>query len=554
MHTGNIFRIVLPGLLLVAGCASPGRTTTPAGSEVALFEGMGQHHRTITTTSPLAQRYFNQGLTWAYAFNHDEAIRSFEEAARLDPDCAMAWWGVALCNGPHINNPAMPPERSEAAWQALTNAVALRAKANPIEQALIDALSKRYAWPAPEDRRPLDEAYAAAMRDVWQAHRDDPDVGTLYAEAVMDLHPWDLWTKDGQPKEDTELIIATLDDVLRIDPHNPGANHLYIHAIEASPHPERANAAADRLRNAVPASSHLVHMPSHIDVLTGRWALASQQNEKALKADSEYRAIRPQIGFYRIYMAHNVHMLAFASMMEGRGAAALKAARDVVNGVPEDYGREQAVWIDPWMSIPYDVLKRFGKWDELLAEPAPPTYWPITTAMWRGHRAIAYAAKGDLAGAEREKAEFLGAVANVASDAHMGINSAHHVLDIAEHFVNGEIEFRKGNIDVSVAELRKAIELEDGLIYMEPPEWIQPVRHTLGAFLLSAGRYSEAEEVYREDLKHWPENGWSLQGLAKCLRARGASAEADDVEKRFRKTWARADTPIGSSCLCVPST
>jgi tetratricopeptide (TPR) repeat protein len=541
-------------LLCFAGCAASGRTMTRLGSDLSLFDGMGRHHRTVTTQSRAAQRYFDQGLTWAYAFNHDEAIRSFEEAARLDPQCAMACWGVAFSNGPHINNPAMPPERSEAAWHALQKALALKENASPVERALIDALSRRYAWPAPEDRRALDEAYAAAMGEVWAAHGDDPDVGTLYAEALMDLHPWDLWTKDGRPKEDTELIVATLEEVLRIDSQNPGANHLYIHAIEASPNPERANAAADLMREAVPASGHLLHMPTHIDVLLGRWAQASLQNEKAIRADSAYRAIRPRIGFYRIYMAHNQHMLTFASMMEGRGARALEAARDVVAGVPEDYGREQAAFIDPWMSIPYDVLKRFGKWDELLAEPAPPSYWPISTSMWRGHRAIAFAAKGDVAGADRERAAFLHAVANVPADAVMGINKAHHVFDIAKHFVNGEIAFRKGNVDESVTELRRAAELEDELLYMEPPEWIQPVRHTLGAFLLSVGRYEEAEKIYREDLEKWPENGWSLHGLAKCLRARGATAEAQDTENRFRKAWARADTPIGSSCLCVPGT
>jgi tetratricopeptide (TPR) repeat protein len=369
---------------------------------------------------------------------------------------------------------------------------------------------------------------------------------------MMDLRPWDLWTQDKKPQPGTTEIIAVLDAVLQIDPDHPGANHLYIHAVEASSSPERANAAVDRIRQSVPASGHLVHMPSHIDVLTGRWALASQQNERAVEIDRNYRAISPKQGFYRIYMAHNQHMLAFASMMEGRSEAALTSARAVVQGVPKDYGKKEASLVDGYMAAPYDVLKRFGKWDQILQEPAPPSYWPITTAMWRFCRGVAYAAKHQLADAERERASFQKAVAKVPKDATMAINSAHLVLEIAEHTLAGEIAFAAGSTDEAVRELQKAVELEDTLKYMEPPEWIQPVRHTLGAVLSSAGRYAEAETVYRDDLRDWPENGWSLYGLAKCLRAKGETAEADAVEQRFRKTWSRADIAIGSSCLCVP--
>jgi tetratricopeptide (TPR) repeat protein len=515
---------------------------------------MGSHHRSVTTSSPLAQQYFDQGLVWAYAFNHDEAIRSFEKATRLDPECAMAWWGIALCNGPHINNPIVPPHRSEAAWEALQRAVALRENTTPTERALIGALSTRYTDPPPADRRPLDEAYAKAMREVWLTYSDDSDVGTLCAEALMDLRPWDLWTKDGRPQPGTEEIIDILEDVLRLDPGNPGANHLYVHAVEASPHPERANAAADRLRGLVPGSGHLVHMPSHIDVLTGRWALASQQNELAIQADREYRAISPKQGFYRLYMAHNHHMLSFASMMEGRSKVAIRSAREVVESVPEDYLRRETALMDPYMGAVYDALKRFGRWDDILREPAPPSYLPITTAMWRFNRGVAYTAKGEVQNAEREQAAFREAVSNVPEDAVMAINPAKNVLQIAAHFLQGEIAFRRGDMDEAVNELRKAIALEDDLLYMEPPEWVQPTRHTLGAVLLSAARYEEAERVYREDLSRWPENGWSLYGLARCLRARGEKTEAEAVEARFRKVWARADARIGSSCLCVPNT
>jgi len=546
--------VVAMGLCLNVGCSQKTAVVNVDGRAVPHFEGMGRHERPVTTSSATAQTYFNQGLVWAYAFNHDEAIRSFKAATLLDPDCAVAWWGIALCHGPHIGNPSVPPDRAEAAWEALQKAVALQDRATPAERALIRALSSRYADSPPEDRRPLDEAYAKAMGEVWPDHPGDSDIGTLYAEAMMDLRPWDLWTKDGEPQTGTEEILAVLEAVLRLDPNHPGANHLYIHAVEASPHPERAAAAADRLRELVPVSGHLVHMPSHVDVLTGRWKEAATQNERAIAADRAYREISPRQGFYRLYMIHNHHMLSFASMMEGRSDVAIRSAREVVGSVPEDYRRREAALVDPYMGAVYDALKRFGRWDEILAEPAPPSYLPITTALWRFNRGLAYAAKGEVANAKKEKAEFQKAAGNVPKDAVMAINPAQRILQIAEHFLNGEIAFRGGDIDESAAELRRAIALEDDLQYMEPPEWVQPVRHTLGAVLLSAGRHQEAEAVYREDLAQWPDNGWSLYGLSRCARARGATAEAESYETRFRKVWSRADTSIGSSCLCVPKT
>ncbi len=537
----------------LGGCGNQS-TVQERADAPPLFDGMGQHHRAVTTSSPLAQRYFDQGLVWAYAFNHDEAIRSFRHAARLDPECAMAYWGVALCNGPHINYPLVPPDRAAAAWDALQKALALKEKASPIERKLIEALAHRYADPQPADRKPLDQAYADAMREIWEAHPDDSDVGTLYAEAMMDLRPWDLWKESGEPQPGTQEILRVLEHVQKIDPMSPGANHLYIHAVESSPDPERAIAAADRLRNMVPASGHLLHMPSHIDVLVGRWADAAAQNELAIEADRRYRKLSPRQGFYSLYMLHDHHMLSFIAMMEGRSTVAEAAARRAVESVPEDYMRENAALVDPYMGAVYDALKRFGRWDDLLKEPAPPSCLPITTAMWRFSRGIAYAAKGEVSLARQEQRAFEQAVAVVPDDALMAISPAHRVLGIADHMLEGEIAYRRGDIDHAVAELRKAIELEDQLLYMEPPEWMQPMRHTLGAVLLSAGRHKEAEQAYRQDLKHWKENGWSLYGISRCLRAGGASEEAAAYEARFRKAWSRSDTPIGSSCMCVPKT
>lgn len=548
------FLIVLSLVALIDGCASTRRTDGPVVGRGRLFKGMGSHHRAVTTTSSKAQQFFDQGLTWMYAFNHDEAIRSFREATRLDPECAMAWWGIALSNGPHINNPAVPPERATAAWDALQQAVAHADKASPVERDLIQALTSRYANPQPEDRSGLDRAYANAMREVWKKYPNDPDVGTLCAESIMDLHPWDLWDKNGTPKEDTGEILKVLHSVLLLDSNNPGANHLFIHAVEASPEPALANAAADRLRDMVPASGHLLHMPSHIDVLTGRWDKAAIQNEKAIATDRRYRALSPNQGFYRLYMLHNHHMLSFASMMEGNSAVAIRTGREVVESVPEEQGRTQAAFTDPYMGAKYDALKRFGKWDEILAEPPPPTYWPITTAMWHYARGIAYAAKRMMPEAESEQESFRYAAAAVPADAMMAINKASHILVIAEHMLNAEIAFAYGDHDRAIKELENGIAVEDGLIYMEPPEWVQPVRHTLGAFLLSAGDYALAESVYRDDLKKWPENVWSLYGLSRCLQARGATSEAKDVEARLARVKARADINVQTSCLCVPKT
>lgn len=550
--TRALTSLALALLLGVAGCQSS--PSFPRGeTPPQFFSGMGSHTRRVTTSSPLAQRYFDQGLTFAYAFNHDEAIRSFTEAARLDPTCAMAWWGISLCHGPHINNPAMTPEASAAAWQALTQAQAAAASggASPLERALIDALAQRYSNPPPESRAMLDENYATAMRELWRANPTDADIGCLCAEAIMDLHPWDLWHKDGSPKQDAEEVVATLEAVLRLNPEHPGANHLYIHAVEASARPERAVAAADRLRTLVPASGHLVHMPAHIDIRMGQWEQACESNRRAVIADARYQKLSPRQGFYRVYMAHNHHFLSFACMMQGRQAESLSAARDMIAGVPEEFLTDAAPLIDPYLSIELDALMRFGKWKEILALPEPRATLPITRAMWRFGRAVSLAALGRIDEAHAERDRFLEARKAVPEHAIMAINPAHKVLAIAGHMLDGEIALAEKNYDVAITALRLGAAIEDDLLYMEPPEWLHPIRHPLGAVLIQAGRYAEAEQVYREDLKAWPENGWSLFGLAKSLRQQGKLAEADAVDQRFRAAWKHADTPITSSCLCV---
>jgi tetratricopeptide (TPR) repeat protein len=535
-----------------AGCARPGSVADQGPPpKPRLFEGMGEHHRTVATSSPEAQKYFDQGLVWLYAFNHDEAIRSFAEAARLDPNCAMAWWGIALANGPHINNPAMDAEHSRAAWQALAAARERAAGATPVEQALIAALSQRYAETPPTDRKGLDEAYARAMREVWKTHRQDMDVGTLFAEAMMDLRPWDLWTRDGKPQPGTEEIVATLEEVQRYSPNHPGALHLYIHAVEGSPTPERAMDAADRLCRLVPASGHLMHMPSHIYARTGHWKEAGDTNVRAVAADAAYRAIRPRQGFYRLYMAHNAHFLSYAAMMRGQGELAIRTARDVANGIPEDFSRAFPDLADSLMGAPYDALKRFGRWDAILGEPKPPSRFPFTRAMWRFARGIAYAARGEIAAARREQSAFRRAASRVKLEMPIGNNKAGAVLAVAEHLLEGEILFAEGTLNGSVAALREAVACEEKLAYNEPPDWVQPARHTLGVVLLSARRYDEAEKVYREDLQKLRNDGWALYGLSECLREKGDAKAAAEIKREFTTAWADADTAIGASCLCA---
>jgi tetratricopeptide (TPR) repeat protein len=539
--------VVVSVLLLASGPGAARASDVP----VPLFAGLGDLTRKVTTTSPEAQRYFDQGLAFLYAFNHDEAIRSFRRAAELDPGCAMTWWGVSYANGPHINNPVVPEERAKAAWEALGRAKAALGGASPTERALVEALAARYADPQPEDRAPLERAYADAMRKVWAAHPKDADVGALFAEALADLRPWDLWTPEGQPQPGTEELVATLEEVLALDPRHPLANHLLIHAVEASPDPGRADRAADALRDLQPGLGHLVHMPSHIDVRRGRWQQAVEANAKAIEADRRYIALSPGQGFYRLYMAHNHHMLAYGAMMTGQSALALETIREMVAGIPLEFFRLNP-FADGFMAMPLEVLLRFGRWDEILAEPAFPDFVPISRALQHFARAVAYAAQDRLAEAEKEQAAFEAARARVPKDAFFGNNAGSDVLDVAEHLMKGEILYRAGRVEEGLLALREAVAREDRLKYDEPPDWIQPVRHPLGAALLRAGRFAEAEVVFREDLERLPENGWGLYGLSRALQLQGRKDEAAAVERRFDAVWERADLEIRSPCLCLP--
>jgi tetratricopeptide (TPR) repeat protein len=519
-----------------------------------LYSGLGSYTRKITTDSPLTQRYFDQGLAWLHGFNHEAAIRSFHEAAEIDPECAMAHWGVALAAGPHINYPALPRPMAELAWKELTLAQNA-AHASRVERALINALSHRYANPEPDDRTSLDRAYADAMREVRKQFPSDPDVGALFAEAMMDLRPGDQWTSEGQPNPGTDEILATLKEVLRLNPNHPFANHLYIHAIEASPNPERAITAADRLRNLQPSLAHSVHMPSHIDIRTGRWLQAVDTNLKAVAADQQYeKTFGPAQGFLNPYIAHNRHMLAYAAMMTGQRDLAMRHIRAMVAELPADFLRENSLTSEGFVALPMEVMVRFAKWDDILAEADKyPDYMTFTRAFHRAARAVAFAAKGDTENAREEQAVFRERAQLVRRGTVVGNNSAKAILGVVQSMLEGEILLAEGKLDDGLGYLRAAVKLEDALNYDEPPSWMIPVRHSLGANLMKAGRFAEAEEVYREDLRKLPDNGWSLYGLAESLRRQHKNpSEAGAIYACFQKIWAKGDLRIGSSCLCQP--
>ncbi|CAN5906078.1 hypothetical protein BH11MYX4_BH11MYX4_17530 [soil metagenome] len=516
-----------------------------------LFEGLGPHKRKVTTSSADAQRYVDQGLAFMGAFNHDEAARAFAYAAQLDPSCAMAHWGVAMANGPHINKADVDETHAKAAWAALEQARVAKG-ASKVERDLVDALTRRHANPQPKDRTPLDAAYADAMRAVHRTNPDDVDVAVWFAEAAMDLRPWDYWQPDGKPQPGTEEILGILEGAMKRAPGNALAPHLYIHVVEASPHPERADASANRLRDLAPGLGHLVHMPSHIDIRRGRWQEAITANEKAIAADTKYRSASPKQGFYGLYIAHNRHMLSFAAMMRGESELALGAIRSMVDTMPPEFVRESPELADGFLAMPVEVLMRFGRWDEILAIPEPAAAFPIARALRHYARGVAYAAQGDVERARAEQAALLEAKKSVLKGVKFGNNEGLDLVAIAEQVLAGELAVREGKTDDAIASLRAAVRSEDALVYDEPPDWIQPVRHALGATLMRAGKPAEAEVVYREDLAKHLENGWSLFGLERALRAQKKSEESKAASARLAKAWEKSDVKLSSSCFCLP--
>jgi tetratricopeptide (TPR) repeat protein len=516
------------------------------------YEGFGNYTRSITTDSNEAQKWFNQGMQLTYGFNHDEAVRSFEQAALADPDAAMPWWGIAYCQGININDPAMTEQRSQRGYEAVQEALARLDSETPVEQAMIRALAERYEWPAPEDRMYLDEAYADAMESVHDRFPSDPDVAALYAESLMNLQAWDYWESDGSPKGRITEIVSTIEGVLETYPNHPGANHFYIHAVEASNDPDRAVAAAERLTDIVPGSGHLVHMPSHIFIRVGRYPEAAESNRAAIDADQSYFAKAPAPGFYSLYYAHNIHFLAFAGMMSGDYATAIAAAEQLEAEIPEENLRALAGLVEGIMPTNLHVLIRFGKWEQILEQPDYPEWRLMSRATYSYARAIACSALGRTEQARKEMGEFERRVQEVPDEWYVLNNKVHDILPIARAMMQGELLFREGRKEEAFAILRNGIEYEDSLVYDEPPAWMLPVRHALGALLMSDGQYAEAEKLYREDLRTNRNNGWALTGLRNALLEQGRLEEAREVNARLAIAFKECDVTVTSSCFCEP--
>lgn len=531
--------------LLLHGCHNLQVDTVP------LFDDLGDHRYPIITSSTAAQRYFDQGLILTYGFNHAEAARSFRQAYRLDPNCAMCYWGEAIALGPNINTP-MDPSTAPQAYDSAQKAMTLADSVSDKEKALIQALTKRYVQEAPTDRVSLDEAYAAAMREVAQRFPDDAVILSLFAEALMDLHPWDFWTKQGEAKPWTAEIVSTLEQALAIDANNPLANHLYIHALEASPFPEKALPSAQRLPFLVPASGHLVHMPAHIYIRTGRYRDAILANQQAVKSDHGYLSHNHTESIYTLaYVPHNYHFLWAAAIKTGRKALATQAAADTAAKVKPELLREPGLdgTLQHFSLIPLYTQALFGDWEAILQETAPAPDLLYPKGIWHYARGLALLRTGQAEPARQELAQ-LEKITNDPAIAELKVfdlNPVASLLRIGSDILSGELAAETQDYDKAAAHLKHAIELEDGLNYTEPKDWYLPPRQVLGAILLEAGRQQEAELAYREDLRHHPQNGWSLFGLAQSLRDQQKNREADEIDTQFRHVWAEADVKLTGS-------
>ncbi len=519
----------------------PGRPLAPR------LQNLGAHVFPVTTTVERAQLFINQGVNLAYAFNHAEAARAFAEAARLDPQLAMAYWGHALVLGPNINA-TMNAEDEPKALELVQKAVALKARASARERAYIEAIAARYTG-KPEDRSKANLAFANAMRAVARSFPDDPNAATLFAESLMNLRPWNYWTRDGVPYEETREVEASLSRVLAAHPNHPGALHLWIHLWEPTDTPERAEAEADRLLPLMPGAGHIVHMPAHIYQRVGRHGDVVKANLLAAKADEDYIAQCRAQGLYPLaYYPHNLHFIWMGAAASGRGALALESARKVANSIPHEALGTVPI-LQGFLVVPYWAMVRFGQWDAILDDKGPRHDTPFTQGVWRYARAMAFTGKGQLEQAEQELARLAAIVADpsLKGQVTFSANSGFAVLRIAAEVVAGEIAAKRKDWDIATRHLERAIRYEDALIYQEPADWHAPVRQALGAVLMEAGRPDEAEAVFWEDLKKNPESGWSLFGLTQALRMQGKKDEALSAEARFQKAWKDADVQLTSA-------
>jgi tetratricopeptide (TPR) repeat protein len=510
-----------------------------AGAEVPLYADLGTLTYRISADNPLAQRYFDQGLRLTYAFNHAEAVRAYREAQRLSPECALCYWGEAFALGPNINAP-MEEGATHPAAAAIARAQALAGRATPPEQALIHALARRYSGDSTADRAQLNQAYADAMADAARRFPDDPEISVLFADAVMNLSPWDYWQADGMtPKGRIGEAIRAIERVLARHPDHPGAIHLYIHLTEASTTPERAEPHADRLAALMPGAGHLVHMGSHTFYRVGRYHDSVQVNQQAVRADEAYLATVKAEGIYpHGYYPHNIHFVAASALMAGDGPTAVEYARRLEGKIPDEVV-ERIGWLQPVKAAPYLTYAHLSPPATVLAIPDPGPRFPVVRAAWHYARGVAFAAQGEIEPARREAA--LIAELNQKSDLSALVAwgvPAPDLLRLARHVVEGRIAQAQGDTARAIKEFETAASIQDTLSYTEPPYWYYPVRQSLGAALLAAGHPADAEVVFKKSLEQYPRNGWALFGLMKAQQAQGNTAAAEETEKRFRQAWA----------------
>ena len=537
------------GIIVTLLCAATPTDAQPPAI-VDDYYDIGKIHHKVSTESPIAQRWFDRGLAMCIGFNHEEAVRCFEKALQSDPGLAMAYWGMAYAWGPNMNNMEIVPHQIAQAHTAAKMAMLHRDNANGFENHLIKAVSTRYAVPVPADRTELNQAYAEAMADVYQKFPDEPLAATLYAESMINLQPWKHFAPDGTMGTHTATIIEVLEQGLAKWPDHPALCHLYIHTMEASPDPGKALDAAHRLRKAVPGSGHLVHMPSHIYVLLGMYDDVIATNQRAIIQDKEFRRREGDLNFYSLYRIHNYHFVTYGAMFDGRYQVAMRAARELTQQVPEEMLRAQVDFLDAFMPTPLHVMVRFGKWDEILAEPEPAEFLPVSRSIWHYARALAFAATGRVEEAIEEKSEFDETADSVPETSFLFQNPSRSILEIADVMIEGEIAYRQGQFGKAFELLEEAVRRDDALNYDEPWGWMQPTRHALGALLLEQGQAAASELVYREDLRRHPKNPWSLHGLAEALRRQGKQKEATKCQAAFQKSSARTDVSIDRSCYC----
>jgi len=545
----NYLVIIL--LLLLSNTISAQQTDmpmkiAPAEKPVALLSGLGSLHHPASTANPEAQRYFDQGFRMIYGFNHEEAVRSFKRAAELDPQMAMAWWGVAIALGPNINLD-VDPDREKAAYEAVQKALTLARAAPANERAYIEALARRYSNDPKADLKKLAVDYKHAMAELVKKYPDDLDAATLYAESMMDLRPWQLWSAEGKPAEGTEEIVAVLESVLRRNPNHPGAIHYYIHAVEASTNPDRALKYAPRLPQLMPMAGHLVHMPAHIYERVGDYQAAAQSNAAAAAADEAYFKATGAQGFYSMYYAHNLDFLAVANSMLGRYRDALEASDKLVN-FTRPMVKDMPMF-EPILAKSILMWERFHKWDEIMKQPEPDASLPSTVALWHFARAMAFAARGDAGNAESEHKAFLDTAKSVPADSMSSLNPTSKILLIADDVLRARIAEAKHDYQRVLDSFFKGIKDEDSLAYDEPPQWFHPVRESFGGFLLRIGNNVDAGILFRDDLKRNKLSGRSLFGLMESLKALKKTQAAAMAQKEFETAWKNADTKLSVADL-----